>query len=70
MSDSKAPSQVDPALPPSESRGEKAQPVDPSKHRGISKLPKDVKGTLSRVDELVLQLTRFVIFQLALQLLF
>jgi hypothetical protein len=68
MSDSKTPSQVDPALPPSESRSEKAQPVDPSKHRALSALPKDVKGTLSRVDELVLQLTRLAILQLAKQL--
>lgn len=60
MSDNSAPSQVDPALPPSESQTEKAQPIDPSQHRGLSRLPGDAKTTLSKADEFILRLSRFV----------
>lgn len=58
MSDSKAPSQVDPAQPPSQGRADKAQPIDADQHKGLQRLPTDVKSTLGQIDSLILQLMR------------
>lgn len=58
MSDNSAPSQVDPAQPPSQGRAEKAQPIDADQHKGLSRLPPDVKSTLGKIDALILQLGR------------
>jgi hypothetical protein len=61
MSDNSAPSQVDPGLPPSESQTEKAKPIDPNQHRGLARLPNDAKSTLSRADQFILHLSRYVL---------
>ena len=60
MADSEAPqdSRVDPAVPGE--KESKVSPINPSDTKGLARLPTDVKTMLSKTDELIIRLSKYV----------
>lgn len=54
-SDSSEPVQVDPVQPIT---NEKATPVNPDESKGLSRLPAEVKKSVSKTDETILRLNK------------
>jgi hypothetical protein len=41
----------------------KVAPIDPSSSKSLSRLPGDVKSTLSKTDELIIRLSKYVVLR-------